>query len=184
MRHPAGGGACRARLSKQLAMIAPGHRYKTDRGADSGKAFLPPQHIGKEIRVVFHPRFSWRPCILRAYFDTELLVAESKGKIAHDFRMFFTGRKGSMGSKYTTNKGMLPEVLLLEMRESFARYEELLDLENTMTDKDPVLEQKEEMHHTVHKVTSEQMDLMLEALRVMQGANNMTGLATAAALDN
>ena len=58
MRHPAGGGACKARLSKQLAVIAPGHRYKTDRGADSGKAFLPPQHIGKEIRVVFHPRFS------------------------------------------------------------------------------------------------------------------------------
>jgi len=163
-------------------VIAPGHRYKTGRGADSGKAFLPPQHIGKEIRGVFHPRFSWRPCILRACFDTELLI-ESKGKITHDFRMFFTGRKRLMGSKYTTNKGMLPEVLLPEMRESFARSEEFLGLENTTTDKDPALEQKEETHHTIHKVTSEQMDLMLEALRVMQGANNMTGLATAA-LDN
>ena len=60
---------------------------------------------------MFRPRFSWRPYILRAY-DTELLVAESKGRMAHDFRVFFMGHKGSMESKYITNKGILPEVLL------------------------------------------------------------------------
>ena len=77
---------------------------------------------------------------------------------------------------------MLPEILLLEMLESFARSGESLDLENTTTDKDPVLEQKEEMHHRIHKATPEQLDLMLEALRVMQGAGNMTGLAAMAAV--
>ena len=86
--------------------------------------------------------------------------------MAHDFRVFFMGHKESMGSKYTTNKGMLPEVLLQEMRESFARSEEFLDLENTAADKDHVLEQKEEIHHMIHKATPEQLDLMLEALRV------------------
>ena len=172
-------------LHGDSAVIAPDHRYKTDRGANSGKAFLPTQHISKAIRQVFRPRFSWRPYILRAYFDTELLVAESKGKMAHDFRVFFMGHKGSMESKYTTNKGMLPEVLLQEMRESFARSEEFLDLENTAAGKDHVLEQKEEMHHMIRKATPEQLDLMLEALRVMQGAGNMTGLAaTAAVLGN
>lgn len=132
---------------------------------------------------MFRPCFLWRPYILRAYFDTDLLVAESKDKIAHDFQMFFIGRKVSMESKYPTNKGMLPEVLLLEMLESLARSEEFFDLENATTNTDPVLEQKEEMHYMIHKVTSEQLDLMLEVLRVMQDANNLTGLATAA-LDN
>ncbi len=112
-------------------------------------------------------------------------MEESKGKMAHDFRVFFRGRRRSMESKYTTNKGMLPEVLLQEMQESFARSEEFLGLENTAAGKDHVLEQKEEMHHMIHKATPEQLDLMLEALRVVQGAGNMTGLAaTAAVLGN
>lgn len=125
---------------------------------------------------MFRPRFSWRPCILRACFDTELLVAGSIGKIAHDFRMFLIRRKESMESKYNTNKGMLPEVLLPEMRESFARSEEFLDLENTTTDRSRTGAEGGDAPR-IHKVTSEQMDLVLEALRVMQGANNMAGLA-------
>ncbi|MDH2908475.1 MAG: hypothetical protein PXX83_10330 [Candidatus Nitrosotalea sp.] len=66
---------------------------------------------------------------MRAYFDTQLLMAESRGKIAHDFRVFFMGHKGSMEAKYTTNKGMLPVALVEEMRQAFRRSEELLDLE-------------------------------------------------------
>lgn len=53
----------------------------------------------------------------------------SRGKIAHDFRVFFMGHKGSMEAKYTTNKGMLPVALVEEMRQAFRRSEELLDLE-------------------------------------------------------
>lgn len=116
------------------------------------------------------------PYILRAYFDTELLVAESKGKMAYDFRVFFMGHKGSMESKYTTNKGMLPEVLQ-EMRNVFARSEEFLDLESTAAGKDPVLEQKQDIHHIIRKVTPKQLGLMLEALRTIQGAGNVTCLA-------
>jgi hypothetical protein len=67
--------------------------------------------------------------VLRAYFDTQLLMAESRGKIAHDFRVFFMGHKGSMEAKYTTNKGLLPVALVEEMRQAFRRSEELLDLE-------------------------------------------------------
>ena len=41
------------------------------------------------------------------------------------------------------------------------------------------------MYHMIRKAMPEQLDLMLEALRVMQGASNMTGLAaTAAVLGN
>ena len=113
-------------------VVAPDHVYKTNRGKNADKQFLPTRQISREIRRTFRPRFSWRPYILRAYFDTKLLVAESKGKIAHDFRVFFMGHKGSMESKYTTNKGMLPEILLDKMQESFKRSEEFLDLETSL----------------------------------------------------
>ena len=56
-------------------------------------------------------------------------MAESRGKIAHDFRVFFMGHKGSMEAKYTTNKGLLPDTLVQEMRDAFMRSEEFLDLE-------------------------------------------------------
>ncbi|MDI1495879.1 MAG: hypothetical protein K8823_1187 [Cenarchaeum symbiont of Oopsacas minuta] len=44
---------------------------------------------------------------MRAYFDTQLLIAESKGKIAHDIRAFFMGHSGNIEARYTTNKGIL-----------------------------------------------------------------------------
>ena len=91
-------------------MIAPDHVYKTGRGRNSSKAFLPTPQICRQVREVFRPRFQWRSYVLRAYFDTQLLIAEAKGKIAHDFRVFFMGHKGSIESGYTTNKEVLPEV--------------------------------------------------------------------------
>jgi len=146
-------------------VIAPDYRYKTCRGANRNKLFLPTRQISKEIRKTFRPRFAWRPYILRAYFDTELLIAESKGRMAHDFRVFFMGHKGSMEAKYTTNKGVLPEILLDEMRDAFARSEEFLDLE--VARKDPVLEQKQEMHNAIQKATPQELGLLLEAYRAM-----------------
>ncbi len=70
------------------------------------------------------------------------------------------GHKGSMEAKYTTNKGILPEILIQEMREAFKRSEELLDLE--AQDADPILEQKQDMHDIIHDATPEKLGLMLE----------------------
>lgn len=39
------------------------------------------------------------------------------------------GHKGSMEARYTTNKGILPDSLIEEMKEAFSRSEEFLDLE-------------------------------------------------------
>lgn len=64
--------------------------------------------------------------MLRAFFDTQLLIAESRAKIAHDFRVFFMGHKGSMEAKYTTNKGILPEMLIDEMSKHFAEVKNFL----------------------------------------------------------
>lgn len=152
-------------LHGDAPVVAPDSRYKLNRGKNHGKAFLPTKRITSEIRQTFRPRFQWRPYVLRAYFDTELLIAESRGKIAHDFRVFFMGHKGSMESKYTTNKGMLPEIMLHEMRESFRRSEELLDLESSETD--PALEQKQDMQNMIEDATPEQLGLMLEVFQKM-----------------
>ena len=117
------------RLEPNSAVIGPDRSYKVYRGNNTGKTFLATGRISDDIRNTFRPRFTWRPYVLRAYFDTQLLMAESRGKIAHDFRVFFMGHKGSMEAKYTTNKGMLPVALVEEMRQAFRRSEELLDLE-------------------------------------------------------
>ena len=88
------------------------------------------------------PRFTWRPYVLRAFFDTQLLIAESRGKIAHDFRVFFMGHKGSIEAKYTTNKSILSKLLTDEMRESFRRSQEFLDLEVTVKKEKPSEQKK------------------------------------------
>ena len=101
------------------------------------------------VRNAFRPRFEWRPYVLRAYFDTQLLIAESNGRIAHDFRVFFMGHKGSIESRYTTNKGRLPDVLVNEMRDAFGRSEEYLDQTGT----DPSQEQRMELQQIVEGAT-------------------------------
>ena len=87
-------------LHAEAPVIAPNARRTTQRGKNNHKPFLPTCQISKDIRETFRPRFNWRPYILRAYFDTELLVAESRGMMAHDFRVFFMGHKGHGGKIY------------------------------------------------------------------------------------
>ncbi|MDE1813371.1 MAG: hypothetical protein KGI05_01780, partial [Thaumarchaeota archaeon] len=89
---------------------------------------------------------------------------ESRGKIARDFRAFFMGHKGTIESKYTTNKGVLPETLLHEMREAFKRSEEFLDLE--IKNEDPILQQKEKIIEAVAQATPEKMQEILRLLSV------------------
>ena len=43
--------------------------------------------------------------MLRAYFDTQLMVAENHGKISHAYRQFFMGHSDDIEARYTTNKG-------------------------------------------------------------------------------
>lgn len=75
------------------------------------------------------PGLGWvqiRPSFLRAQFDTQLLLAESKGKVAHDYRVFSMGHKGSMEARYTTNKGRLAKAMVDDMREAYGRCEPFL----------------------------------------------------------
>lgn len=149
-------------LDADSPVIAPDHVYKTNRGANEKKRFLPTPRVCRLVRKTFRPRFEWRPYVLRAYFDTQLLIAESKGKIAHDFRVFFMGRKGSMEARYTTNKGVLPEVLVTEMQEAFVRSEEHLEQSAV----DPLLEQRHDIQNVIQEATPEQLGRVLEVLQI------------------
>ena len=70
--------------------------------------------------------FSWRPYVLRCYFDTMLMLAESKGLVLRDYRGFWMGHKGDIENRYTTNKQRLPESVVEDMRAAYARSEEFL----------------------------------------------------------
>ena len=112
----------RLRLGEQLTpesdLI---HPDRTD------KRFIRTINVGDAIRSAIRAAgFAWRPYVLRHYFDTQLLTAESRGKVAHDFRVYWMGHVGSIDARYTTNKRRLPQDLIDEMRSAYQRCEPFL----------------------------------------------------------
>jgi hypothetical protein len=158
-------------LTLETPVIDPFQKYPRFRGTNRGKRFAETQTLLKEIRKTMRPRFQWRSYVLRAFFDTQLLIAESRGKIAHDFRVFFMGHKGSIEAKYTTNKGILPKALTDEMREAFKRSEEFLDLDKTA--EDPIEKQKEEVKTKLETMTHDQIAQVQELLEKMTTAKHV-----------
>lgn len=155
-------------LGPDSPVIAPS-RLARYRGKNVDRKFIRTLVITRDVRISMRPRFMWRPYVLRAYFDTQLLIAESRGKIAHDFRVFFMGHKGSIEGKYTTNKGILPKILLDEMRDAFKRSEEFLDLEKTT--EDPLEKQKEEVRTKLETMRPEELAKVLELFSGMNNGN-------------
>lgn len=151
-------------LNARSPVIAPDMDHHYGRRNNKDKTFLTTHAITKAIRESFRPRFDWRPYLLRSFFDTQLLTAEARGLIAHDFRVFFMGHKGNIEARYTTNKDRLPEALLKEMKESFMRCAPLLDIE--VKHEDPILKQKEELKKLVENATPEKVQEILKAMGI------------------
>jgi len=87
--------------------------------------------IGDMIRKAIRKSgMNQRPYVLRAYFDTQLMMAESKGLILRDFRQFFMGHTGDIEHRYTLNKGKLPESTIEEMRNSYQKSLKFLETGN------------------------------------------------------
>ncbi|MDE1820942.1 MAG: site-specific integrase [Euryarchaeota archaeon] len=130
-------------LTARSGIIRPEAGPETLRGQ---RPFLWTFNVSKGVRVAIRGAgLSWRPYVLRAYFDTQLLIAESKGKVAHDYRVFWMGHKGSMEARYTTNKGRLPTDLLDDMREAYARCEPFVCTIPVKTDNDVLVEMRRTM---------------------------------------
>ena len=105
-----------------------GYQTKCPKRNDSHRKspFLATNTITRDIKAAFGIIIKERPYVLRAYFDTQLLLAESKGMITHAYRQFFMGHKGDIEAKYTTNKHRLPEHLIADMKEAYERSQNFL----------------------------------------------------------
>ncbi|MBT3283857.1 site-specific integrase [Candidatus Bathyarchaeota archaeon] len=126
------------KLGPSSAIIAfkSGYGDTGHRVSDRENQHVTRKTLTKEIRSAMRPKYKWRPYVLRAYFDTQLLVAENNGKIAHAYRQFFMGHKGNMEARYTTNKGRLPESVIEDMRETYQRSLEYLETTKTAVSED------------------------------------------------
>jgi len=70
--------------------------------------------------------FDWRPYVLRAYCDTNMIIAESKGEISHPYIQFMMGHRGDIEARYSTNKHRLPPDMIKDMREAYERCQDYL----------------------------------------------------------
>ncbi|MBS7635932.1 hypothetical protein KEJ37_01075 [Candidatus Bathyarchaeota archaeon] len=89
--------------------------------------FLRTTLVTRDIReAILRAGFKWRPYVLRAYCDTNMIVAEFKGKISHPYLQFIMGHKGDIEARYSTNKGVLPPDMIEDMRKSYRECEPFL----------------------------------------------------------
>ena len=106
------------------------------------KPFIRSVNIGDMIReAIRRAGFGWRPYVLRAYFDTQLMLAESKGLVLRDYRQFWMGHKGDIENRYTTNKCRLPESVIEDMREAYKRSQEYLQTTKPETGREKLIEE-------------------------------------------
>lgn len=73
------------------------------KGGRTSNPILTTKSITAEIREAICSVTKARPYVLRSYFDTQRLLAESHGRIAHAYRRFFMGHKGDMRLKKRIN---------------------------------------------------------------------------------
>jgi integrase len=96
------------------------------------KPFIRSINIGDMMRSAIRAAgYPWRPYVLRSYFDTQLMLAESKGLVVRDYRTFWMGHKGDIENRYTTNKRRLPEDVIESMREAYKRSQQFLQTTRT-----------------------------------------------------
>jgi integrase len=122
-----------------IIAVKSGYEDTGRRVGSRGSRHITTKSATKEIRDAMRPRFTWRPYVLRAYFDTQLLIAENSGKISHAYRQFFMGHQGDMEARYTTNKGRLPKALIESMWNAFSSCEAYLSTQPQSRDEDPEL---------------------------------------------
>lgn len=105
-------------LSAKSSIITPKGRMKP---------FIRTANISDAARdCIRKAGFPWRPYVLRSYFDTQLMLAESKGLVLRDYRQFWMGHKGDIENRYTTNKQKLPTHVVEDMRSAYQRSQEFL----------------------------------------------------------
>ena len=104
-----------------------------DRSRRINKPFIETKNITRFIRKCMRKAGVYkRPYVLRAYAETQLIIAESRGKISHPYLQFVAGHVGDIEARYSTNKGFLPPVMIEDMRKCYRECEPFLS--TTYTD--------------------------------------------------
>ena len=90
------------------------------------KRFLSPTSISNIARPIIKKIIQMRTYGLRAYFDTQMLLAESNGLMTHAYRQFFMGHHGDMEARYTTNRGRMTDQMMQDMKRAYQNSEVFL----------------------------------------------------------
>jgi len=115
----------RIRLGEKLTTTSPLITHERIEAAI--KPFMLTRKITELIRKAMRKAGVYkRPYVLRAYAETQLIIAESKAKISHPYLQFIAGHKGDIEARYSTNKGRLPPDMIEDIREAYKRCEPFL----------------------------------------------------------
>ena len=115
--------------------------------------FLETQLISREIKkAITKAGFKWRPYVFRAYFATNLDIAESNGEISHPWRQFIMGHKGDIEARYSTNK-KLSEEMKDQIRETYKKCEKYLSTQPKRREEDNITEKLREYTITIFETT-------------------------------
>ncbi len=154
-------------LTPESAVIrcSRGHEFKGKRrgAANYGRQFIVSRNISREVRKALGSEFKARPYVMRSYFDTMLLLAESRMGLPRDYRVFWMGHRGDVEQQYTLRKRHIPD-LIDDLRESFARAESFLSSTPEVAVKIQERMEKEVAEREALEARMAQLEERLEAL--------------------
>jgi hypothetical protein len=85
------------------------------------------ERVNRDVKeAIVKAGFDWRPYVLRAYCDTNMIIAESKGVISHPYIQFIMEHRGDIEARYSKNKHRLPPDMIRDIREACKRCEDYL----------------------------------------------------------
>ena len=152
----------RIRNGETLTLETPLIGY--ERSKRSGDEFLSTRKITHYVRTAMRAAGVYkRPYVLRAYAETQLIIAESKGKISHPYLQFIAGHKGDIEARYSTNKGRLPPDMIEDMRSSYRACEPFL---STMSELEQSAVVKEAKIEALRSMAKSLLDIDLLEVKI------------------
>ena len=117
-------------------------RHQRRPGTPPVPDFLTTKSVAFSVRRALHaacpPNIRWRPYVLRAYFSTRLMLAESEGRIQRDTREFLMGHDLGVSGRYNMGK-RLPEAIVEMARREYARSTHFLSFNESPPVKSPTV---------------------------------------------
>jgi hypothetical protein len=86
-----------------------------------GPTHVTTQKVEEEIKqAIVAAGFTWRPYVLRRYFEVKMMSAEHERLIMTEWRQFWMGHAGNIESTYSVNK-KLPQEVIETMRQTYTQ---------------------------------------------------------------